>query len=92
MNSTALTVEIRGGLNMTLVQSISRNSVLRRLRAVRPFSSPTEARGVETETSMFDGLEVEAEQEFGYEEWLKSTKAALAKSKGRYWLGKDRVS
>lgn len=45
----------------------------------------------EKSADIFDALEEEVEQDVGYDEWLKSTKAALSTSKGRYWLGKTSV-
>ena len=73
---------------MKLVQSIRLPGFSRLIQVAR-FSSSSES---SPHDDMFDVLETETEKDFGFDEWLKSTKSALAESKGKYWLGKNGVS
>jgi hypothetical protein len=72
---------------MKLVQAI-RFSGFNRINQIVRFSSSPETNA---QIDMFDVLETEAEKDFGFDEWLKSTKAVLTDSKGKYWLGKNGV-
>lgn len=65
------------------------NRLLVANRSVRPFR--LFATAAEKSADIFDALEEEVEQDVGFDEWLKSTKAALSSSKGRFWLGKTSV-
>ena len=76
------------GFDMKLAQSIRLKLCPLPVRTARLYSS-TEPKA---DVDMFEALETEAEKDFGFDEWLKSTRAALANSKGRHWLGKNGVS